>query len=140
MKIYVTGATSNKNLFETYKSIQATFSKLGHEVKPPIDTIEFCKTHNDKQRLDRALKEINDADFIIAEVSGPSSGQGFELGVLYAKSFKNIVLISTDIKKTSGILLGAFEKPIIYDNNNLSDLLATLQKKIRPFQIKKSNY
>lgn len=129
MKIYVTGATTNENLFQVYKTIKETFSKLGHEVKTPLDTIEFCKTHNDKERFDRAMKEINEADFVISEVSGPSSGQGFELGVLFAKDFKNVVLISSGLSYTSGILMGAFGQPIIYKNEKLTELINKLKEK-----------
>ncbi len=129
MKIYVTGATTNENLFQVYKSIKDTFSKLGHEVKTPLDTIEFCKTHNDKERFDRAMKEINEADFVISEVSGPSSGQGFELGVLFAKGFKNVVLISSGLSYTSGILMGSFGQPIIYRNDKLIELMKELKEK-----------
>ncbi len=129
MKIYVTGATTNENLFLVYKTIKDTFSKLGHEVKTPLDTIEFCKTHDYKERFDRAMKEINESDFIISEISGPSSGQGFELGVLFAKGFKNVVLISSDLSYTSGILMGAFGKPIIYKNEKLTELMKELIEK-----------
>ena len=69
MKIYVTGATSNEKLFEVYKLIKDTFSKHGHEVKTPLETIEFCKTHNEKERFEKAMKDINEADFVISEIS-----------------------------------------------------------------------
>ncbi len=131
MQIYVTGSTANENLFEVYSSIKDTFSELGHNVKTPLDTIEFCKTHNDKERFDKAIKEINEADFVISEISGPSCGQGFELGVLFAKGFKNVVLISSSLTYTSGILIGAFGKPIYYSNTNLNTLLSELKEKLR---------
>lgn len=130
MKIYVTGATTNENLYEVYKAIKETFSKLGHEVKTPLDTVEFCKNHNDKERFERAMKEINEADFVISEVSGPSSGQGFELGVLFAKGFKNVILISSGLSYTSGILMGAFGKPVLYNNTDLSELLSELKENL----------
>lgn len=130
MKIYVTGATSDERLFDIYNSIKETFSKLGHEVKTPLDTIEFCKVHNDKERFANAMKEINEANFVISEVSGPSSGQGFELGVLHAKGFKNVVLIASGLQHVSGILMGAFGQPIIYGNKNISVLLTELQEKL----------
>lgn len=136
MKIYVTGTTSNEKLFEVYKSIENTFSKLGHEVKTPLDTIELCKTHNDKERFDRAMKEINEVDFVISEVSVPSSGQGFELGVLFAKGFKNVVLISSDLSYTSGILMGAFGQPIIYKNDKLNELVKELKDKLNSEKMK----
>lgn len=130
MKIYVTGATSNEKLFDVYISIKDTFSKLGHEVKTPLDTIEFCKTHNDKERFDKAMKDISEADFVISEISGPSCGQGFELGVLFDKGFKNVVLISSSLSYTSGILIGAFGKPIMYNNAELPKLLNKLKEKV----------
>lgn len=130
MKIYVTGSTSNKELFEVYNLIKNTLSNLGHEVKTPLDTIKFCKTHSDLERFDRAMSEINDADFVISEVSSPSSGQGFELGVLFAKGLKKVILISTDISHTSGILIGAFGRPILYNISNLPNLLNVIIEKL----------
>lgn len=77
------------------------------------------------------MEEINEADFVISEVSGPSSGQGFELGVLFVKGFKNVVLISSRLSYTSGILMGAFGKSILYTNVELSKLLSELKKKLK---------
>ena len=130
MTIYVTGATSNENL-AVYHLIKESFSNMGHEVKTPLDTIEFCKTHTDKERFDKAMKDIDAADLVISEISGPSCGQGFELGVLFAKGFKNVVLITSSSSYTSGILKGAFGEPIMYDRNNLSELISKLQAKLK---------
>ena len=131
MKNYVTGATSNEKLFEVYKLIKDTFSKQGHEVKTPLETIEFCKTHNEIERFEKAMNDINEADFVISEISGPSCGQGFELGVLFARGFRNVVLITSSLSYTSGILIGAFGQPIHYNNKTLSELLIKLQEKIK---------
>ncbi len=129
MQIYVTGATSADNL-GIYKSIKEKFSRLGHVVKTPLDTIEFCKTHNEKERFAKAMKDIGEADFVISEISGPSCGQGFELGVLYAKGFKKVVLISSSKTYTSGILVGAFGQPVMYDKNDIPTLINKLQEKL----------
>lgn len=130
MNIYVTGATSDEN-FVVYHLIKESFSNMGHEVKTPLDTIEFCKNHSDKERFDKAMKDIDAADLVISEISGPSCGQGFELGVLFAKGFKNVILITSSSSYTSGILKGAFGEPVKYDRNNLSKLLNQLQNKIQ---------
>lgn len=134
MNIYVTGVTTNDKFFKVYKYINDTFSQLGDVVKTPLDTIEFCNTHNDNQRFKKALKEIGEADFVISEISGPSCGEGFELGFLYAKNFKNVVLITSSKDYKSGILQGAYGDPIFYDNNNLNKLLTELKKRAKQYK------
>lgn len=136
MKIYVTGSTNDESLFGVYKIVKEIFSKLGHEVKTPLDTIEFAKTHNDQERFYRAMEEINSADFVISEVGSPSSGQGFELGVLFAKGFKNVVLISRGLSKPSGILTGSFGEPIIYNDENIDFLVKELKEKLNSDKMK----
>ena len=130
MKIYVAGTITNKDILMVYKFIKDSFTKLGHNVKTPLDTIEFCKTHNCKERFDKAMKEINEADLVISEISGPSCGHGFEIGTLYSKGFKNVILITSSSTYTSGILIGAYGEPIIYDTNNLTELMSQLLKRI----------
>ncbi len=134
MNIYVAGAINNEEILVVYDFIKVEFSKLGHVVKTSIDTIEYCKTHNEKERFDKAMKDISAADVVISEISGPSCGHGFEVGVLYSKGFKNVILITSNSTYTSGILIGAYGKPIKYSLDNLTELNSQLLERIKKFK------
>ena len=101
--ILVTGSVlnSDENSLEIYKKLVDIFNKDKYNVSSPIDTMKF--RGNDEERYDRAIKLVKDANFIIAEMSIPSTGQGMELQQAIIDKIP-ILVIAKNNSKISGLI------------------------------------
>jgi nucleoside 2-deoxyribosyltransferase len=79
---------------------------------------------------DDAIKNLEDADIIVADLSKYSHGVGFEVGYAFAKE-KNVVLIAREnSKKTvSKFLKGVFDRIIFYENTE--QLISGIEKVLK---------
>ena len=104
--ILVTGSVlnSDENSLEIYKKLVDIFNKDKYNVSSPIDTMKF--RGNDEERYDRAIKLVKDANFIIAEMSIPSTGQGMELQQAIIDKIP-ILVIAKNNSKISGLIKGS---------------------------------
>lgn len=104
--ILITGSVLNSdaNSLEIYEKLVGLFNKDKYNVSSPIDTMKF--RGNDEKRYDRAIKLVKDANFIIAEMSIPSTGQGMELQQAIIDKIP-ILVIAKNNSKISGLIKGS---------------------------------
>ncbi len=103
----VLGATTESVKF--YENLTSSLAGKNISIFSPLDTMQFKGSN--EERFDRAKKSVETADLIIAEVSNASHGQGMEL--MYANVLgKEVVFISKENTKISGLIKGAFPKSI----------------------------
>ncbi len=126
----VTGTvlTANDETIEKYQTIKNCLTPVYKEVNTPLETMDFKGTP--AERYARAVASVNNADFVIADVSYPSTGQGMEL-MLVKQLEKPIILIAQKGSKVSGLIKGAFgeDSVFFYENNlQLSTFLRTVVK------------
>lgn len=92
-----------------YEGMARVCLDYAERVFSPIDTLRF--EGSDEQRYERAMRKVEDADWIIGEQTNPSTGQGLELG--YALTLeKPILVVAERGSKVSGLIKGC---PLIKD-------------------------
>lgn len=116
-KILITGSvmSSNNDSINIYKKLVQICREYGFQVSSPLDTMEF--TGNNEERYIRAMELINSADYIIAEMSIPSTGQGMELQQAILQNIP-ILIVAKEHSKISGLIKGSkgIEDILYYDN------------------------
>lgn len=104
--ILITGSVQNSN--EESKKIYEDLVNLclanNFNVSSPLDTMLF--TGNDKERYQRALSLVESSNFMIAEMSIPSVGQGMELMHAINNNLP-ILIIAKNNSKISGLIKGS---------------------------------
>ena len=128
-KILITGAVMNTNCdsIGIYKKLIQICRENEFEVSSPLDTMEF--TGNDEERYIRAMELINSADYIIAEMSIPSTGQGMELQQAIIKNIP-ILIVAKENSKISGLIKGSKGIVDILYYNNIEDMKENIIKNI----------
>ncbi len=109
---------------EMYSDLVNICLPLG-KVVSPLDTEKFKGTN--QERYVKALNDLKWADFVIAEVSRPSTGVGIELAnaVLHKKF---IIFVAKKGSKVSGLVLGLKSERELYFYENVSDLVLPIHK------------
>lgn len=84
MKVYFSGSIAGgRKYLETYKNIVAYLKNQGHQVLTDhiiIDNIfDFENNLKPHEIYERDIRFLNECDVLIAEVSNPSLGVGFEI-------------------------------------------------------------
>jgi 2'-deoxynucleoside 5'-phosphate N-hydrolase len=77
---------------------------------------------NDKEIHDRDMKWIMEADVIVAEVSNPSFGVGYEIGRSVENNKKVLCLRKNQERRLSAMLRGC-DKIFVKDYNNIEDAM-----------------
>jgi nucleoside 2-deoxyribosyltransferase len=68
---------------------------------------KFSIPLSDNQIYTRDIKWIDGSELMIAEISGPSLGVGFEISyALFQKEIPVLALVSSDVKKISAMISG----------------------------------
>lgn len=128
-KILITGSVMNTNSdsIGIYKKLIQICRENEFEVSSPLDTMEF--TGNDEERYIRAMELINSADYIIAEMSIPSTGQGMELQQAIIKKIP-ILIVAKENSKISSLIKGSKGIIDILYYNNIEDMKENIIKNI----------
>lgn len=115
--VLITGSVMNHDTssINIYEEIVNICMKNKCNVSSPLDTMKF--NGSDKERYDRAMKLINDADCIIAEMSSPSTGQGMELQQAIINKIPIIIIARNNSKISSMIKGNNFVKEILFYND-----------------------
>ncbi len=113
MKIYCSGAISgNTDYRHFYLEIinhvtslkHVAFSQLNKDFHSPGKI-------SDQEIFMRDINWINNSDIFIAEVSGPSTGVGYEIAyTLYQKKIPVLALAHTGVKRVTAMLNGCDNK------------------------------
>ena len=125
--ILITGSVMNSNTesITIYEKLVEVCKKAQFKVSSPLDTMKF--TGNDEQRYNRAINLVNSADFIIAEMSIPSTGQGMELQQAVINKIP-ILVIAKNSSKISGLIKGSKGIIDILFYNEIDDILQDIIK------------
>lgn len=129
-KILITGSvmSSNSDSICIYKKLVQICRENEFDVSSPLNTMEF--TGNDEERYIRAMELINSTDYIIAEMSIPSTGQGMELQQAIIKKIP-ILIVAKENSKISGLIKGSKGIVDILYYDNLEDIKENIIKNIR---------
>ncbi len=91
-KAYFAISYNNRKLFyKEIKSLKTLFNKNNIELLIFVDKYNF-KANEESIMMETAFKEIDNSDFLIAELSTKSIGVGIEIGYAFAKKIPIIYL------------------------------------------------
>ena len=89
---YLAISYSNRKLFDKeVESLKKLFEKSNMELLVFVDKYNF-KSNQEKEMMETAFNEINNSDFLIAELTTKSIGVGIEIGYAFAKEMPTIYL------------------------------------------------
>ena len=129
-KILITGSVmeSNNESIKAYEKIVELCESKKYEVSSPLDTMKF--KGNDEERYERAMILINSAEFVIAEMSIPSTGQGMELQQAIINKTPILIIAKTN-SKISGLIKGSKGVVDILFYDEISDIAEDILKNIK---------
>jgi nucleoside 2-deoxyribosyltransferase len=127
-KAYFAISYSNRKLFDReVKSLQYLFEKNYIELLVFVDKYNFNQ-NQEKEMMKAAFKEIDNSDFLIAELTTKSIGVGIEIGYACAKN-KPIFYLYKKGSEYSTTASGCSNITIAYENE--LDLVITLEKQLK---------
>jgi hypothetical protein len=125
MNILILGASiQNQADRKLYSDLVSLCSPLG-KVISPLDTEKSKCTP--KERYVTALNNVKWADFVIAEVSRPSTGVGIELAEASLHK-KFIIFVAKKGSNVSGLVLGLKSERELYFYEKVSDLVLPIHR------------
>lgn len=108
--------------YKKYEIIIEICKKYFKEIKSPIDTKNF--KWDNFERFDRAVRSVEKTDFIIWEMSLPSTGQWIEIWIAYSLQIP-IIILAKQWSNISGLIKwDSYVKEIIF----YSDLVNLKEK------------
>ncbi len=127
-KAYFAISYSNRKLFDReVKSLQYLFEKNYIELLVFVDKYNFNQ-NQEKEMMKAAFKEIDNSDFLIAELTTKSIGVGIEIGYACARN-KPIFYLYKKGSEYSTTASGCSNITIAYENE--LDLVITLEKQLK---------
>lgn len=115
--VLITGSVMNSNLesVSTYNDLISLIDTERYIVSSPLDTMQFTGT--DHERYERAIQMLSKTNFMIAEMSNISTGQGMEIQQAAVLGIP-ILVIAKKGSKVSGLVKGcpAVKDIIFYDD------------------------
>ena len=137
MKIYFAGSIrGGRDDAEIYSQIIEFLQGYGQVLTEHVGKKDLNamgeSTLSDKQIHDRDMKWLLESDLMVAEVTNPSLGVGYEIGRAIENKKKIICLYRKSPKKLSAMIAGSSSINIIdYDNfNRLKAKLKNLLSKL----------
>lgn len=102
MKIYFSGSIAGgRKYLDVYKKIVGYLKQEGHEVLTDhiiVDNIfEFEQKWQPAEIFERDIRVLNDCDVVIAEVSNPSLGVGYEICYALERQIPTLALFQSHI-------------------------------------------
>ena len=109
MIVYCAGAIKGDSSYkESYLEVINIVKKEGHSALSELNP-EFKSAFplNEKQVFQRDIKWIEKSTLMIAEISGPSLGVGFEIAyALYMREIPVLALFDSEVEKVSAMITG----------------------------------
>jgi nucleoside 2-deoxyribosyltransferase len=111
MKIYFTGSiTGGRELQPIYKEIVELLIKHGQCLTEHVASAEITSTGEDidpVQIFERDVAWVKEADVLVAEVTNPSLGAGYEIALAESLGKPILCLFNTSLSRTlSGMIRG----------------------------------
>ena len=131
MIIYCAGPIrGNTTYHENYSEIVRIVESLGHTALSERSS-KFSSTIllSDKQVYTRDIKWIDGSKMVIAEVSGPSLGVGFEISyALFAKKIPVLAVYHQEAGQISSMISGCTNKQLQVEKyRNIDDLTSIIK-------------
>ena len=124
-KGYLAISHSNRKLFNNeVKSLKMLFKKNDLELLVFVDKYNF-KTNQEKEMMETAFHEIDNADFLIAELTTKSIGVGIEIGYAFAQK-KPVIYLRKKNAEYSTTASGSSTFSVEYENE--FDLIESMEK------------
>jgi hypothetical protein len=130
MIVYCAGAIRGDSSYrESYQEIINIVKNEGHSALSEVNP-EFHSAFplNENQVFQRDIKWIEKSSLMIAEISGPSLGVGFEISyALYEREIPVLALYDAEVEQVSAIITGC-DSELLYvkkytDSNELAELI-----------------
>lgn len=135
MIIYCSGPIKGDTTYqESYRTIIRIVESMGHTALSEFSSkFPSMIPLSDKQIYTRDIKWMDGSQLMIAEVSGPSLGVGFEVSyALFEKKIPVLALYSEQVKKISAMITGCSKENLtVKKYYNIDDI----EKFIRNFII-----
>ena len=130
MKILITGAVANadEESKHLYKMIIELCKEYSNVIYSPIDTMQFKGTN--AERYKRAMELLQSTNFIIAEMSVTSTGQGMELQEAVRLNIP-IIIVAKENSKISGLILGTEKVMDVIYYKDIKDLEEKLSNSLK---------
>jgi len=124
-KVYLAISYSNRGLFDNeIECLKNLFKSNNLELLVFVDKYNF-KTSQEKEMMKSAFMEIDDSDFLIAELTTKSIGVGIEIGYAFAKK-KPIIYLRKKYTEYSTTASGSSTYNVEYENE--FDLYKSMEK------------
>lgn len=129
-KGYLAISYSNRKLFDSeVESLKNLFSKNNMELLVFVDKYNF-KPNQEKEMMKTAFDEIDNSDFLIAELTTKSIGVGIEIGYAFAKKMP-IIYLRKKNAEYSTTASGSSNYSIEYENElDLQESIIKLLSKL----------
>ncbi len=133
MKIYFAGSIrGGRDDADRYNKIINHLKKYGEvlteHVGSDLLTHKGENTLNDNQIHDRDMNWLLSSDIIIAEVTNPSLGVGYEIGRAIEHKKKIICLFYTKSNNRLSAMISGSKDVVLFNYNNLNQLINYLDK------------
>ncbi len=127
-KAYLAISYSNRKLFDKeVKTLIELCEKNNIKLLVFVDKYDF-KENEEKEMMETAFREIDESDFLIAELTTKSIGVGIEIGYAFAKE-KPILYLRKKDSEYSSTASGSSSYMIEYENGfDLRDSIDKLLK------------
>lgn len=109
MIVYCAGAIKGDIAYQdNYKKMIRFIESIDHTALAELNgNFKFYVPLSDKQIYTRDIKWIESSELVIAEISGPSLGVGFEIAyALFQQKIPVLALVSSEVKKISAMITG----------------------------------
>mgnify|MGYP001819140739 CR=1 FL=1 len=131
-KAYFAISYSNRKQFENeVKCLKKLFKKLGIAFIVFVDLYDF-KPDQEKEMMKTAFREIDNADFLIAELTAKSIGVGIEIGYARAKE-KPIIYVRRKSAEYSTTAAGSSTSVLAYENE--LDLFTKMDQLVKQLMV-----
>ena len=133
MKFYFAGAIrGGRDKVDVYIKINELLEKYGevldkHVANPNVFELEKDVTM--KERYERDIKWIKECDIVVAEVSTPSLGVGYEIS--YAERLDKRVICIYDESITVSAMISGNDYVELIAYKDIDDLLSQLETKLK---------
>ena len=143
MKIYLSGSISGgRQKIETYIRIKKIVESLDHKITSPqtadptVSDSGEGSTENSRQIYERDMKQIHECELMIAEVTIPSLGVGYEIATAIHLNKPVLCLYDLDNppKRLSAIVAGNTSHLITLKGYTASNLDSLLKKEIESYE------
>jgi len=129
-KAYLAISYSSRKLFDNEINILIELCEKNNiKLIVFVDKYNF-KENEEKEMMGTAFREIDESDFLIAELTTKSIGVGIEIGYAYAQE-KPIIYIRKKDSEYSTTAFGSSTYTIEYENK--TDLRDSMQKLVKRF-------